>query len=560
MRLARHGASLLLISSLLIIASNVSTVHAGPKNFSISANPTTISTVGRGSATSTITLQSLNAFSGSVALSSSSSPSGVTTGLSPTSVTLTSGGSATSTLTVTATGTTTPGTYTVAVTGIGGGTAHATSVSFTAKVAPPIAFQSANSHAINNAVSGSVTLTFVQGDFVFVGLSIQNGFFSSVSSVTDNLGNSYSHLGTNTNTGFSVDLWDTTVSTGGSATITASLSIAATQFVISASEYSGVQSGGGLTAFNAGGSTNVIDVNQFSQAFGPQPGIHWWAGFGGAQGTATMSQNAGTLRTSAVTSNGSGDVSGGIVDVSGSPNASLALRISLSAAETSFAGETELIPFAPLAIAFDSANSAAYNQATSGTVSLTMVQGEFSLVGLSIQNGNFGTVSSVTDSLGNSYTHIGTDTNNAGFAIDLWCTLANVGGNAVITGSLSIAATQFVLSVSQYSGVASGCGSGTFNAGGSGNVIDFNQFNQAFQNTRGIHWWTGFGGAVGTATMSQNNGILRTTAVTNHGSGDVSGGIVDITGSPGAIVDPKISLSASETSFAGMVELWQWAP
>ncbi len=559
MRLANYAVSLILVLSVFVLVSNISPVAAGPKNFSISANPTTLGTVGRGSQTSIITLQSLNGFSGNVALSSSSSPSGVTLGLNPTSVTLTSGGTATSTLTVTATGITTPGTYTVAVTGIGGGLAHATSVSFAAQVAPMIAFQSANSHAVNNAVSGSVTMQLVQGDFVFVGISIQNGFFGSVSSLTDNLGNRYSHLGTNTNTHFSVDLWDTTVSTGGSATITAALSISATEFVISASQYSGVQSGGLLTVFNSGASSNVIDVNQGGQAFGPQPGIHWWTGFGGAVGTATMSQNAGTLRTTAVTSNGSGDVSGGIVDVSGTPNASLAVRISLSATETSFAGETELIPFAPLAIAFQSANSAAYNQATSGTVSLTIVQGEYSLVGLSIQNGFFSSVSSVTDNLGNSYTHIGTNTNTA-FSVDLWCTLANVGGNAVITASLSIAATQFVISVGQYSGVASGCGSGSFNAGGGSNVIDFNQFNQAFGSSPGTHWWTGFGGAVGTATMSQNNGILRTTAVTNHGSGDVSGGIVDITGNPGAIVDPKISLSASETSFGGMVELIQWAP
>jgi hypothetical protein len=422
-----------------------------------------------------------------------------------------------------------------------------------------IAFQSANSHAINNAVSGGVAMILVQGDFVFVGVSVKSGSFGSVTSVTDNFGNRYTHLGTNTNNQIAVDLWDTTVSTGGSGTITAALSISATQFVISASQYSGVQSGGLLTVFNAGNSNNVIDINQFSQNFGPQPGIHWWTGFGGAVGTATMSPNSGTLRSSAVTSNGSGDVSGGIVDVSGTPNASLAVRISLSASEVSFAGMTELIPFAPLAIAFDSANSAAYNSATSGTVTLTIVQGEYTLVGLSIQNGFFGSVSTVTDNIGNSYTHIGTNTNTH-FSVDLWCTVANVGGNAIITGSLSIAATQFVISASQYSGVASGCGSGSFNAGGGSNVIDFNQFNQAFGNQRGTHWWTGFGGAVGTATMSQNSGTLRTSAVTNNGSGDVSGGIVDITGNPGAVVDPKISLSASETSFAGMVELVPWAP
>src|SRR5690348_7678188 len=100
MRFAHYAVSLIVVLFALILVSNISPVSAGPRNFSISANPTSISTVGRGSQSSTVTIQSLNGFAGTVSLSSAVSPSGVTLGLNPTSVTLTGGGQATSALTV----------------------------------------------------------------------------------------------------------------------------------------------------------------------------------------------------------------------------------------------------------------------------------------------------------------------------------------------------------------------------------------------------------------------------------------------------------------------------
>jgi plastocyanin len=98
-------------------------------DFSISANPTTLNIPAGSSAPSQISVVS-NGFAGTVALSSSVTPSTstITTPLNPPSVTLTSGGTGTSTLTVTTTSFTPLGTYTVTVTGTSGSLSHSTSV------------------------------------------------------------------------------------------------------------------------------------------------------------------------------------------------------------------------------------------------------------------------------------------------------------------------------------------------------------------------------------------------------------------------------------------------
>src|SRR5579864_5731184 len=108
MKFGYFSAVLIGILFASILLPGVLPAHAKQSDFSISANPTSLSTLGRGSRTSTITLTSLNRLSGTVTVSSSSSPTGITTLLSPASVSLTSGGQATSVLTVTANGTTTP--------------------------------------------------------------------------------------------------------------------------------------------------------------------------------------------------------------------------------------------------------------------------------------------------------------------------------------------------------------------------------------------------------------------------------------------------------------------
>ncbi len=94
-------------------------------DYSLSASPSGLSIVQGNAGTSTITVSPISGFSGSVALSASGLPSGVTAAFSPTSTT------STSTLTLTASGTATTGTSTVTVTGTSGTLTHTTTISLT---------------------------------------------------------------------------------------------------------------------------------------------------------------------------------------------------------------------------------------------------------------------------------------------------------------------------------------------------------------------------------------------------------------------------------------------
>lgn len=104
---------------------------AGP-DFSISANPTSVSFFSGQSATSTISLTSAGGFVDIVTLSAASAPAGVTGSCSPSSIS----GSQTSTCTLSGS---TAGTYTVTVTGSSGSLVHTTSLSATVAAPGPIA-------------------------------------------------------------------------------------------------------------------------------------------------------------------------------------------------------------------------------------------------------------------------------------------------------------------------------------------------------------------------------------------------------------------------------------
>src|SRR5437773_3947900 len=98
--------------------------------FPIAANPASISFVPSQSATSTISLQSTGGFTGSVALTTDSSPSGVTGSCSPSTIS----GPQTSTFTLTGT---TSGSYSVPVTGTSGPPVDATTISVPVPTNPP---------------------------------------------------------------------------------------------------------------------------------------------------------------------------------------------------------------------------------------------------------------------------------------------------------------------------------------------------------------------------------------------------------------------------------------
>jgi Abnormal spindle-like microcephaly-assoc'd, ASPM-SPD-2-Hydin len=107
---------------------------SGTPNFTLNANPSSL-TIGQGtSGTSTISVVPLNGFNGSVTLSASGLPSGVTAGFNPNPTTTSS------TLTLTASGSATPGTVTVTITGVSGSLTQTTTLSLTvtAPAAPAV--------------------------------------------------------------------------------------------------------------------------------------------------------------------------------------------------------------------------------------------------------------------------------------------------------------------------------------------------------------------------------------------------------------------------------------
>ena len=107
----------------------------GPSpDFSLGASPAAVSMNPGASATSTITVGSLNGYNSGTSLSASGLSSGLTAVLSPVAVTPVAGGSATSTLTLTASSSMAAGTYNVTVNGASGSLSHTTPLTATITV------------------------------------------------------------------------------------------------------------------------------------------------------------------------------------------------------------------------------------------------------------------------------------------------------------------------------------------------------------------------------------------------------------------------------------------
>src|SRR2546426_20755 len=97
-------------------------------DFSMSSSPATVSMIPGNSASSTITLTSVNSFSGTVGVGTAVSPSGIFVGLNPQNVPLAASSTGTSTLTISSTSSTASGTYYIAITGISGQVVHTITV------------------------------------------------------------------------------------------------------------------------------------------------------------------------------------------------------------------------------------------------------------------------------------------------------------------------------------------------------------------------------------------------------------------------------------------------
>jgi hypothetical protein len=135
--------------------------------FSLSASPASVSVVQGKSGSSTITTAALGGFNAAVALTASGQPTGVTATLSPTSIA--APGSGSSTLNLAVASTTVAGTYTITVTGTGGGITQKATVSLTVTAPTTGAFTisvSPTSGYLDRGQSGyAVVTTSVSGGF-----------------------------------------------------------------------------------------------------------------------------------------------------------------------------------------------------------------------------------------------------------------------------------------------------------------------------------------------------------------------------------------------------------
>jgi len=114
-------------------------VQVVPSDFTITTSTSTLSIIQGSSAAATIAITSQNGFSGKVSLKDQLTPNGPTPSLNPITINIPSGGSQSSTLTVSTTPTTSPGNYTITITGnatsTSGQLAH--TLAITLRVSPP---------------------------------------------------------------------------------------------------------------------------------------------------------------------------------------------------------------------------------------------------------------------------------------------------------------------------------------------------------------------------------------------------------------------------------------
>lgn len=148
---------------------------SGP-NFSLSASPSSVSATQGGNGSSTVTVTPSGGFTGSVTLSASGLPSGVTAafGTNPTT--------STSSVTFTASATAATGTFTVTITGVNGSLSHSTTVSLTVNpsgASPNFTIAASPSTlAVTRGTSGNYTVT----------ITGQNGFAGTVGLSVSGLG------------------------------------------------------------------------------------------------------------------------------------------------------------------------------------------------------------------------------------------------------------------------------------------------------------------------------------------------------------------------------------
>jgi hypothetical protein len=231
----------------------------GTADYSLSASPASVTVTQGGSGTSTITVNPLNGFTGSVSLSASGLPAGVSASFNPASTT------GSSTLTLTASGTATTGTATVTITGTSGSLSHTTTVTLTVNAAPTPDFSlsaSPTSVSVTQGGSGTSTITVnpVNGFSGSVSLSA-SGLPAGVSASFNPASTTGSSTLTLTASGTATTGTATVTITGTSGSLSHSTTVTLTVNAVATPDFSLSASPTSVTVTQGGSGTSTITVN-----------------------------------------------------------------------------------------------------------------------------------------------------------------------------------------------------------------------------------------------------------------------------------------------------------
>ena len=285
--------------------TTISLTVTPPPTFTLSANPNTLKVIQGSQSSSTVTITPANGFTGSVSLTASGLPTGVTAAFSPNPAT------STSTLTLTASTTAATGTATVTITGTSGSLTQTTTISLT--VAPPPTFTlSANPAALSVAQGSQVSSTIT--------ITPANGFNSSVSLTASGLPSGV-----------------TAAFTPNPATSTSTLTLTASTTAAT----------GTATVTVTGTSGSLTATTTISLSVSPQAGFTLSASpssltvFQGSHGTSTITISAGSGFNSSVSLSASGLPAG--VTAAFNPNAATSTStLTLTASATATTGNATI--------------------------------------------------------------------------------------------------------------------------------------------------------------------------------------------------------------------------
>jgi hypothetical protein len=210
-------------------------------SFTVLASPSSQTVNPGGSTTYTVTATPVDGFSGAVGLTVSGCPSNTTCTFSPTSVTLPPAQN--STLTVKTTSTTPTGTYTLTITGTSGSTVQNTSV--TLVVTLPTSGWTLVNKASNGGQHATSLTVPTTGTGHLIAFAVMFNGTTSVSSVSDNAGNTYVSAGARSSLSTaSIEIWYAANSKAGATVITPTFAGSPTYVLMGEWEVSGLATSG----------------------------------------------------------------------------------------------------------------------------------------------------------------------------------------------------------------------------------------------------------------------------------------------------------------------------